>query len=117
MCISWQKNIYIKLHGATIKFHCRVHKTLQVSTLLAKLVQSTNSHAIPFRYNFWRVRKITKSDIYLCHVCPSVRLPLDGFPRKLVFAFFFKSVEKIQVSLKSDKNIGTSHEADRYKFL
>jgi hypothetical protein len=28
-----------------------------------------------------------------------------------------KSVEKIQVSLKSDKNNGTLHEADRYTFL
>jgi len=40
-------------------------------------------------------------------VCPNgkTRLPLDGFSWKWIFEdFFFKSVEKIQDSLKSDKN-------------
>ena len=46
-------------------------------------------------------------------VCPSVRphgttrLPLGGFSWNLIFEdFFLKSVEKIQVPLKSDKNNG-----------
>jgi hypothetical protein len=43
-------------------------------------------------------------------VCPhgTVRLPLDGFWRNLIFEPFFsrKSIEKIEISLKSDKNNG-----------
>jgi hypothetical protein len=41
-------------------------------------------------------------------VCPhgSTRLPLDGFAWDLILEFFRKSVEKIQVLLKSDKNNG-----------
>jgi hypothetical protein len=45
-------------------------------------------------------------------VCLSVRLhgttclPLDGFSRNLIFEYFRKSAEKIQVSLTSDKNNG-----------
>ena len=33
-------------------------------------------------------------------------LPLDGFSGNLIFVIFRKSVEEIQVSLKSDKNKG-----------
>jgi hypothetical protein len=59
-----------------------------------------------------RFRKTTKSYYKLRHVFLSVRpqgatrLPLHGFSRNLVFEYFPKSVEKIQVSLKSDKNKG-----------
>ena len=49
----------------------------------------------------------------LASPCPSVRphgktrLPLDGFSLNLACEyFFFKSVEKIQISLKSEKNNG-----------
>jgi hypothetical protein len=59
------------------------------------------------------IRKIAISDHRLRHVrkstCPHgrSRLPLDGFSSNLVFDyFFFKSVEKIQVSFKSDKDNG-----------
>jgi hypothetical protein len=39
-------------------------------------------------------------------VCPhgTPRLPLDGFSLNLISVYFQKSVEKIQVSLKSDKH-------------
>jgi len=54
-------------------------------------------------------KKVTIS--FAMYVCPSVCpheptwLPLDGFSWKLIFQFFFeKTVEKIQVSLKRDKN-------------
>jgi hypothetical protein len=46
---------------------------------------------------------------FVMSVCPhgTTRLPLDGFGLNLIFGFFFrKSVDKIQVSLKSDKNNG-----------
>jgi hypothetical protein len=62
---------------------------------------------------FSRVRIVAKGDYYLCHVRPYVclygatRLPLDGFWWNLIFLRFFrKSVDKIQVSLKSHKNNG-----------
>jgi len=61
-----------------------------------------------------RLRKIAKSDFWLRHVClstrPSVRthrttrLPLGEFLWNLILGTFRKSVEKIQVPLKSDKN-------------
>ena len=59
---------------------------------------------------FRRVRKIAKSDYerisFVMSVCPhgTTRLPLDGF--SLHLSIFRKSVEKIQVSLKYDKNNG-----------
>ena len=51
-------------------------------------------------------RKITKSEHQLSAVYPAVRplgttrLPLDGFSRNLIFEYFLKYVEKIQISLK-----------------
>jgi len=40
--------------------------------------------------------------------CPhgTTRLPLDGFPRNLVLECYRKTVEKIQVSINSNKNKG-----------
>ena len=63
-----------------------------------------------------RVRKIAKSDYQLLHVRPSVCLCPSAWnisgPTNWIFikfdicVFFRKFVEKIQVSLKSDKNNG-----------
>ena len=68
-----------------------------------------------------RVRKIAKSDYQISHIClsvcmPGTGIPLKGFSWNWIFDIFPKSVEKIQVSLKSNKNNGTLHE-DRYTFL
>jgi hypothetical protein len=60
-------------------------------------------------------------------VCPSVclsirpsarktQLSLDGVHENWYLSIFRKSVKKIQVSLKPDKNIGTVHK-DRYKLF
>ena len=68
---------------------------------------------------FRNIRKIAKSDYQLRHVSPFVypygtaRLPQDGFSQNFIlrkFFFFRKSVEKIKLLLKSDKNNGTLHE-------
>ena len=56
--------------------------------------------------------KLRKAEYWLRHVCPSFRtsvhgktlLPLVGFSWKWYLSIFLKSVEKIQVSLKSDNN-------------
>jgi hypothetical protein len=64
---------------------------------------------------FRRVRKITKSDYYLRHVCPSVCPHATtgsywtDFHEILYLSVLRKSVEKIQVSLKPDKITGTLH--------
>jgi hypothetical protein len=55
--------------------------------------------------------KLRKSDYYLHHVCPSVRIEQlcfhwADFHEILYFNIFRKPVEKIQVSLKSGKNKG-----------
>ena len=67
---------------------------------------------------FRNIRKIAKSDYQLRHVSPFVypygtaRLPQDGFSQNFLLRKFFcrKSVEKIKLLLKSDKNNGTLHE-------
>jgi hypothetical protein len=58
-----------------------------------------------------RVRKIAKRDCQLCHVCPSVRIEQlrshwTNFHQIWYLNIFRESLEKIQVSLKSDKNSG-----------
>ena len=58
-----------------------------------------------------RVCKITKSDYWLRRVCPSVRIQQlnphwTDFHDIWYLSVFRKSVKKIQVSLKSDKNNG-----------
>jgi hypothetical protein len=68
-----------------------------------------------------RICKIAKSDLTLSclSACPhgTAQLPLTGFPWNLIFGnFFLKSVVRIQVSIKSDKNKGYLHE-DQYTFL
>jgi hypothetical protein len=60
---------------------------------------------------FRRVRKIAKSDCQLRHVRPSVRMEQfdtlwTDFYEILYLRFCRKSVEKIQVLLKFDKNNG-----------
>ena len=54
--------------------------------------------------------KITKSDYWLRHVCPSawnISAPTGRIFMKFdIWIFFRKSVEKIYVSIKSDKNNG-----------
>jgi hypothetical protein len=68
-----------------------------------------------------RVRKIAKSNYQISHVClsvymPEIGIPLNGFSWNWIFDIFPKSVEKIQVSLKSNKNNGTLHKR-RYTFF
>jgi hypothetical protein len=67
------------------------------------------------KYIFRHVRKIARSDCYLRHgglsVCLSVGVEQLGchctdFHKILYFSIFRNSVQKIQLSLKSDKNNG-----------
>jgi len=63
----------------------------------------------PFLGEFAKLRKATIS--FVMSVCPSVRMEQIGsywmdFHEILYLRIFRKSVEKIQVSLKSDKNKG-----------
>ena len=61
-------------------------------------------------YNiFMRFHKIAKSDKHLRHVCPTVRMEQLGshwtdFHDILYLSIFWKSVDKRQFYLKSDKN-------------
>jgi len=55
--------------------------------------------------SFGRFRIISKSDYWLRHVCPSFRLTAWN-KSAWYLSIFRKTVEKIQVSLKSDKNYG-----------
>ena len=62
---------------------------------------------------FRRVRKVAKSDYSLRHVCPSFRLstsnnsaPTGQIFMKFNILVFLEKIDKILVSLKSDKNNG-----------
>jgi len=60
------------------------------------------------------VPKISENDYYLCHVCPSVRMEQLGFHCSDVLeirclSIYRKFIEKIRVSLKSDKNNGVPY--------
>jgi hypothetical protein len=63
-------------------------------------------------YGFRRVCIITKSDYQLRHVRPPVGMERLGsqytdFYENLYMSVFIKSIEKIQVSLKSERMTGT----------
>jgi hypothetical protein len=125
MCISrhayWQQCIYLGL-AYTSKISSRIIKimlsgrtfalysVLMSSTLINLTWSSLCTHTrILARWQNWEKRLLASS-------CPSVRpsvyphgrirLPLDGFWWNLLFEFFEKFVEKIQVLLKSDKIYG-----------
>ena len=62
-----------------------------------------------YRFNFWRVRKIAKSDYCIRQICLADCMEQlysywTYFHEILHLNIFGKSVEKQQVSLKSDKN-------------
>jgi hypothetical protein len=90
--------------------------TVTIAPFVAALPRrSLSSHIYKYTQNlktqiFYCFRKVAKREYYLRHVSSSVRphgttrLPLDGFSWFL--SIFLKSVEKIQVALKSDKNSG-----------
>ena len=66
---------------------------------------------------FRLVHKIAKNDYWLCHVRQSARPhgttwhPVSEFSWNLEFAYFFrKSIDKVQVPLKSDRREDTLHE-------
>jgi hypothetical protein len=84
----------------------------QATTFKTKLSSNPSCKAIHFHARF---RKMAKNYYELRHVCSSVcpslrmeksRLPMDGFLWNFSFDNFRKFFEKIQVSLKSDNNIG-----------
>jgi hypothetical protein len=62
----------------------------------------------PYLGAFAKMRKATMDFVMSVRpsVCPHATTPLrrDGFLLNLVFKYFSKKVEKIKVSLKSDKN-------------
>jgi len=55
---------------------------------------------------FTKFPKVTISFVMSVRPHETTRIPLNGFSRSLILDYFQKSVEKIQVSLKSDKNNG-----------
>ena len=73
-------------------------------------IDCCDSFGNPRLLHFLRVRKIANSNFQLRHVCPYVRIEQLCSRRSVFYIgcfFFFRiSVEKIHVSLKSDKNKG-----------
>jgi hypothetical protein len=67
---------------------------------------------------FSGVRKIAKTDYYLCRVPLSVRPPpVDGVALNLIFDYFFeKYIQKVTVPVQSNKNSGTSRADRQYNF-
>jgi hypothetical protein len=89
-----------------------------LNTLLRRDSRSSPCLVINFRTDrnlraflpcvFWRFRRIAKSDYSLRYICPSAWN--NSAPTERIFmkfgSIFWKSAEKTQVSLKSDKNNG-----------
>jgi len=78
-----------------------------------RLIARLGFHSGKGRDIFRRVRKTANGDCWLRHVSPSVRqsswnksVPSNGFSSKWYPSILRQSVQKIQVSLKSDKNSG-----------
>jgi len=74
---------------------------------------------------FAELRKATITFVMSVHmsICPSFHphstsyLSLNGFYYNLIFAFFRKSVEKIQFSLKREKKAMSTLHKDQYTFM
>ena len=115
MGISYPSRSYRFLHVPLIlplKIPHLVHAAYLCFVRFSEQAAIISLHKIKWLV-FRRVRKIPKSDYWLRHVCPSgtTQLPLDGLSWNLILSTFWNSVEKIHVSLKSDKNNGyTLHE-------
>jgi len=89
----------------------RAVKTDHKQVFMRRAIYRLTERGLLFLGAFAKLRKaiITFVTSVRPSVCPHRRnpLPMDGFSRNLIFAYFpKKSVEKIQVSLKSDKNNG-----------
>jgi hypothetical protein len=73
---------------------------------------STNYYYVSRVSVFRCLRRITKSDYWIRHVCLSTRphgttrLPLDVFSWNCIFEYFSKICRKIQVSLKRETHNG-----------
>jgi hypothetical protein len=98
-------------------WHLLWRNTLRIVTLVCvwtrvKPVNSWGLNSIQQSPLFRRVRKITKSDCLLRLVSPFVRPPVWNNPALSgrismkfdIWAFFFKTVGKVQVPFKSGKN-------------
>jgi hypothetical protein len=86
------------------KFHYQVHKRPPRDQIWFRPTQSAHSYSLGA---FAKLRKATIS--FVMSVGPSARNPVPTeqiLMKFLCFIIFLKSVEKIQVSLKSDNNNG-----------
>ena len=92
--------------GSSYHTHTHTHtRVLENKALIVtKVVQRTSAayDVSGIGTVFGAFAKIPKSHYYIRHGT-TTRLPLDGSSRNLIFMIFQKSVEKIWVSLKSDK--------------
>jgi len=100
----WRR-LYTVLVGSTASEHSTWHYTDKKALNQKNLTYVLALHGAVFR----RVRKISKSDHKLPHVCLSVRVEQLGshssdFHEIWYFSIFRKYVEELQVWLKSDKN-------------
>jgi hypothetical protein len=85
---------------------CHIYLMIAVQTGAIVVCFCHNQYGqLLFRSIFRHIHKIVKN-LYLLLVCPheTTRLPPDGFSWNLILVIFRKTVQKIHVSLKSDKN-------------
>jgi len=106
---SWLQLIK-KCEGWLLKF-CRTvcGEDVNVFVVLNCLVAQDDKFRVPLISFVGAPAKLGKSDFQLRHVCPSVRMEQSGsywsdYNEICYWNIFRKSVEKIQIPLKSDKN-------------
>jgi hypothetical protein len=98
---------FLTIYNTTVKEKYKHHKIFQCCFTQSSTGKNLTNYK---KYTvFRRFRKFWKGDYYLSHVRLSVSMEqLDShwkdFDKMSYLIFFRKSVERIQVSLKSDKN-------------
>ena len=111
-CIPWMNSTTSQIFTAKLS-----HEATQFPLQYIQLYCGSNSEqAYELQRIFGRVRKIAKSDFLLRHASVRPSAWNTSVPTGRIFIkfdiwllFLKKIVEKIQVSLKSDRNKGTLH--------
>jgi len=118
ICYMCTPRLHNNLVGYIVSIYSLMPRLVGVAYLFACVNVCNNrtwtNLRIPFVGAFAKLPKTTICFVVSIHssVCPSVRprgttrLPLDEFSWTFMFECFRKSVDKVQVSLKSDKNKG-----------
>jgi hypothetical protein len=104
---SWCIRLFISM---TIKFQIPKQVVTSRNNVIYHTAQSDSAHDLQYKGRLQNCERRLSALSVRLSVCPhgTTWLPLDGFSWNLVLTILQKSVEKIRVSLQSDKKNGYS---------